>query len=118
MLCRRKTSSNMKRPNASSTPFVFAFASGVKKEAPIKTTRTCLYLPTRLRLRFFLGAVELLFPAITITHSFRGRQYHIAKFHRPMIALQIKRAGRAFIAIERSAGDTRYFLIADNSFSV
>src|SRR5437667_9986194 len=48
----------------------------------------------------------------------RRCQHDIAEFHGAVIALEHQRTGRTFIAIERTAGDSGYLLVADQSLAV
>jgi hypothetical protein len=49
---------------------------------------------------------------------FCRRQYDMAKLHWPVVALQKQRAGRALVAVDCSARDAGYLLVADDRLSV
>src|SRR5438105_1494207 len=48
----------------------------------------------------------------------RWREHDVAKFHRAVIALNHERTGRCFIAVERTARNSRDFLVCNECLAV
>ncbi len=55
---------------------------------------------------------------IIVFRLLSGSDNDLAELDRTMVALEIDRAGFAFVAVERTAGDAGDLLVGDNGFTI
>src|SRR5207248_4636284 len=84
--------------------------------------RSCLYAATRRAVRRFSccpATARRLICQRLMPLLFCGRKHDAAKRHAPFLAaLQIDRSGQFFVAVQRSARDTRDFFVVDDGLPI